>query len=220
MNKKFFAAEGAFDEINDSNDKINIGIGTGSTTTIFINEFLPNLKNRIDTIFSSSNESTELLENLQFEVSQGAPENFLLDYYIDGADEIDKNYYLIKGGGGAHTKEKILAAASKKFICIVDDSKQVEILGTFPLPIEVIPFAEHSVIRHLGNMSEKITKRSVSSDSGNIILDMHGMLIPDPEKMEAELKSVPGIVEVGIFAKNKPTSIKIGKDSYYESIDC
>ena len=98
MNKKFFAAEGAFDEINDSNDKINIGIGTGSTTTIFINEFLPNLKNRINTIFSSSNESTKLLENLQFEVSQGAPENFLLDYYIDGADEIDKNYYLIKGG--------------------------------------------------------------------------------------------------------------------------
>ena len=220
MNKKFFAAEGAFDEINSSNGKINIGIGTGSTTTIFINEFLSNFKHRINNIFSSSNESTEILENLQFEVSQGAPENFLLDYYIDGADEIDKNYYLIKGGGGAHTKEKILAAASKKFICIADDSKEVETLGTFPLPIEVLPFAEHSVRRNLENMGKKITKRNFLSDSGNIILDIHGMLISDPEKMEVELISVPGIVEVGIFARNKPTSIKIGRDTYYESIDC
>ena len=220
MDKKFFAAKGAFDEINVSNGKINLGIGTGSTTTIFINEFLPNLKNRINNIFSSSIESTELLKNQQFEVAQGTPENFLLDFYVDGADEIDKNYYLIKGGGGAHTKEKILTASSKKFICIADDSKKVEILGKFPLPIEVIPFAEHAVRRNLRNMSEKITKRSFLSDSGNIILDVHGMLILDPEKMEKELISVPGVVEVGIFAKNKPTSIIIGRETCYESIDC
>ncbi len=220
MNKKFFAAKGAFDEICISNGKLNIGIGTGSTTNIFINEFLPNLKDRITNVFSSSNKSTKLIEDLLFEVSKGAPENFLLDYYIDGADEIDRNYNLIKGGGGAHTKEKILAAASKKFICIADDSKKVETLGKFPLPIEVIPFAEHSVKRNLESISEKITKRSFLSDSGNIILDMHGMVISDPMKIEKELVSVPGIVEVGIFAKNKPTSVKIGRDSSYESIDC
>jgi ribose 5-phosphate isomerase A len=220
MDKKFFAAKGAFDEINSSSGKFNLGIGTGSTTTIFINEFLPNLKERINNIFSSSNESTELLEDLKFVVSQGSPSNFILDYYIDGADEIDKNYYLIKGGGGAHTKEKVLAAASKKFICIADDSKEVETLGKFPLPIEVIPFAEHSVRRSLETVSKKITKRSFLSDSGNIILDMHNMHISEPEKMERELISYPGIVEVGIFAKNKPTSIKIGRDSCYESIDC
>ena len=213
--KKQRVAEAVLDYITNGE---SLGIGSGSTVNILI-ENLHKVKTKIRNVVSSSVKSTELLKANGFEVSE-LRDVGKLTKYIDGADEVNKDLQMIKGGGGALTREKILAHASEKFICIVDDSKRVEILGTFPLPIEVIPFAEHSVRRNLGKMSEKITKRSVSSDSGNIILDMHGMLISDPEKMEAELISVPGIVEVGIFAKNKPTSIKIGRDSYYESIDC
>ena len=217
MNEKTNAAFGAYKIIKDSVN-INIGIGTGSTTNAFIENNLSHIKDHINMVFSSSDKSTALIRNHGFNVEDGTPD-FELDFYIDGADEFDPNKCLIKGGGGAHTKEKILASSSKCFICIADSSKRVEKLGAFPLPIEVIPFAKDSVLHALREYSDNIIQRDFITDSGNIILDLHGVDLSLPKEIETNLNLIPGVVDNGIFAHHVPRYIVVGNSEGYELIE-
>ena len=136
MSEKYNAALGAYELISKGEEPIILGIGTGSTTDLFTEHFLPKLRKKINGVFSSSNRTTILLKNLGFKVNDFDPE-VNLDFYVDGADEVDENLNLIKGGGGAHTNEKRLAKIAENFICIVDNSKVVQTLGNFPLPVEI-----------------------------------------------------------------------------------
>ncbi len=176
-----------------------LGIGSGSTVNILI-ELLPSVKNKIQNIASSSINSTKLLEKNGFEVTEL---NNLgkLTKYIDGADEINKYLQMIKGGGGALTREKILAHNSDKFICIVDESKKVETLGKFPLPVEVIPLARSAVARELIKIGGRpVLRPEFKTDNGNIILDVHDLNITEPLSLEKTLNDIPGVVTNGIFA--------------------
>ncbi len=217
MNEKTNAAFGAYKIIKDSVN-INIGIGTGSTTNAFIENNLSHIKDHINMVFSSSDKSTALIRNHGFNVEDGTPD-FELDFYIDGADEFDPNKCLIKGGGGAHTKEKVLASSSKCFICIADSSKRVEKLGAFPLPIEVIPFAKDSVLHALREYSDNIIQRDFITDSGNVILDLHGVDLSLPKEIETNLNLIPGVVDNGIFAHHVPRYIVVGNSEGYELIE-
>ena len=198
ITKKHKVAESVLDLID--NDEI-LGIGSGSTVNILI-ENLPKVKNKISRVVSSSLKSTELLKANGFEVvdlkSVGK-----LSKYIDGADEINKYLQMIKGGGGALTREKILAHNSSKFICIVDDSKKVSVLGTFPLPIEVIPIAQSAVALEVIKMGGRpVLRENFTTDNGNIIIDVHNFIIPEPLKLEKKINNIPGVVTNGIFALN------------------
>jgi|TARA_B100001540_G_scaffold53293_1_gene48281 ribose 5-phosphate isomerase A len=218
MSEKYNAALGAFEKIKNIDGPLDIGIGTGSTTDIFTENFLTKIRGKIGSIYSSSKRTTNLLNALDFYVEVGKP-NKVLDLYIDGADEVDKNLNLIKGGGGAHTNEKIIAASSRSFICIVDTSKLVEVLGKFPLPVEVILKNKDSVIKACKKYTQQITIREKLSDNGNILLDLHGIEILEPLKIEKEINNITGVVEVGIFAINKPELVIVGKEDSYNSIE-
>ncbi len=218
MSEKYNAALGAFNKIKDITGTLNIGIGTGSTTDIFTEHFLPKLRERIKSLYSSSIRTTKLLNKLNFNISDGKPEK-ILDIYIDGADEVDKGLNLIKGGGGAHTNEKIIAAKANYFICIIDSSKLVDTLGTFPLPVEVLLKHKDEIIHQLHKYTSQITIRDQLSDNGNVLLDLHGIQIFKPLEMENELNSMKGIVEVGIFAKNKPQLVIVGNNDNYRLIE-
>ncbi|MBL6700408.1 MAG: ribose-5-phosphate isomerase RpiA [Gammaproteobacteria bacterium] len=198
ITKKHKVAESVLDLID--NDEI-LGIGSGSTVNILI-EYLPKVKNKISRVVSSSLKSTELLKANGFEVvdlkSVGK-----LSKYVDGADEINKYLQMIKGGGGALTREKILAHNSNRFICIVDDSKKVSVLGTFPLPIEVIPIAQSAVALEVIKMGGRpVLRENFTTDNGNIILDVHNFMISEPLKLEKKINNIPGVVTNGIFALN------------------
>jgi len=198
ITKKHKVAESVLDLID--NDEI-LGIGSGSTVNILI-EYLPKVKNKISRVVSSSLKSTELLKANGFEVvdlkSVGK-----LSKYVDGADEINKYLQMIKGGGGALTREKILAHNSNRFICIVDDSKKVSVLGTFPLPIEVIPIAQSAVALEVIKMGGRpVLRENFTTDNGNIILDVHNFMISEPIKLEKKINNIPGVVTNGIFALN------------------
>ena len=198
ITKKHKVAESVLDLID--NDEI-LGIGSGSTVNILIQN-LPKIKNRISRVVSSSLKSTELLKANGFEVTDLKSVG-KLSKYVDGADEIDKYLQMIKGGGGALTREKILAHNSNRFICIVDDSKKVSVLGTFPLPIEVIPIAQSSVALEIIRMGGRpVLRENFTTDNGNIILDIHNFIIPEPLKLEKEINNIPGVVTNGIFALN------------------
>ena len=218
MSEKYNAALGAFEKIKNIDGLLNIGIGTGSTTDIFTENFLPKLRKNIGSVYSSSIRTTNLLKALDFNIEEGKP-NKMLDLYIDGADEVDKNLNLIKGGGGAHTNEKMIAASSNSFICIVDTSKLVEILGKFPLPVEVLSESKDSVIQACKKYSQQITAREELSDNGNVLLDLHGTEIIEPLKIEKEINNITGVIEVGIFAINKPELVIVGKENGYNSIE-
>ena len=218
MSEKYNAALGAFEKIKNIDGPLNIGVGTGSTTDIFTENFLPKLRENIGSVYSSSIRTTNLLKALDFTVEKGKP-NKMLDLYIDGADEVDKNLNLIKGGGGAHTNEKMIAASSNQFICIVDTSKLVEILGKFPLPVEALLKNKESVIQACKKYSQQITSREGLSDNGNILLDLHGIEILEPLKIEKEINNIPGVIEVGIFAINKPELVIVGKEDGYNLIE-
>jgi len=182
-----------------------VGIGTGSTVNHLI-ELLPSVADRIDAVVSSSKASTERLEKAGFAVKT-LNESGELDIYIDGADETTKRLELIKGGGGALTREKVLAAASRRFVCIVDESKLVGMLGTFPLPIEVLPMAQAHVTRQLMKMRcQPVWRENMVTDNGNHILDVSDLSIPNPLEMETRLNQIPGIVTVGIFA-HRPADV-------------
>ena len=200
--KKRRAAEAALEFVQPG---VTLGVGTGSTVNCLI-ELLPGIRDRIDKIVSSSKASTELLEAQGFEVST-LNEAGDIDVYIDGADESNKRLQLIKGGGGALTREKVLAGAARRFVCIVDDSKLVGMLGTFPLPIEVVPMAQSFVAKQLLKLrAQPIWREGFVTDNGNHILDVHDLAIPNPLEMETRLNQIPGILTVGIFA-NRPADI-------------
>ena len=185
-----------------------LGIGTGSTVNFFIEE-LSKYKNHFYGAVSSSEASTKLLKAIGIDVFSLNDVNEV-SFYIDGADEVSPNNHLIKGGGGAHTREKIVAASSKEFICIVDKSKLVKQLGNFPLPIEVIPESRSMVARKivaLGGTPEY--RNGFVTDQGNEIIDVKDLEIPDPEALEIYLNNIPGVVDNGIFAFNKPSTVLV-----------
>ncbi|MBU6304410.1 MAG: ribose-5-phosphate isomerase RpiA [Betaproteobacteria bacterium] len=177
-----------------------LGVGTGSTVDCFIDE-LAHAKVKLEAAISSSRRTTERLTALGYKVIGLEALAGPMDLYIDGADEIDSNLCMIKGGGGALTQEKIVASAARRFICIVDASKRVEVLGRFPLPLEVITAAIPSVswaVRALGG--EPSLRPGVMTDNGHPILDVRGLTIQDPKALETALNQIPGIVTNGIFA--------------------
>lgn len=186
-----------------------IGIGTGSTANHFI-DALANIKNRIEGTVASSNASAERLK------SHGIPVMDLnsagtLSLYVDGADESNRHLQLIKGGGGALTREKIVAGASKKFVCIADESKLVDVLGTFPLPIEVIPMARSHVARELVKLGgNPVLREGFTTDNGNIILDIHGLSITEAAKLEGEIDHIAGVVSNGLFALRPADVLLLG----------
>ncbi len=192
-----------------SDDALILGIGTGSTTECFI-DLLPKLKHRIDTTVSSSERSTQLLQRLGFSVSDlnAVPR---VDLYIDGADEANQQLHLIKGGGATLTREKIIAAVAEQFICIADESKKVEVLGAFPLPVEVIPMARSHVARELAKLGgQPVWREGVLTDNGNVILDVHGLQIHSAIETERQINDMTGVVCNGLFAMRPADEVLLG----------
>ena len=206
--KKRRAAEAALPHIPAGSV---LGVGTGSTVRFLI-EALAARPGQVRAAVSSSNASTALLD------AAGIPVLDLNDVsdlplYIDGADEATRAHHLIKGGGGALTREKIIAAASTRFICIVDESKLVGTLGAFPLPIEVIPMARTLVARQLEVCGGRpVWRQGCVTDNGNHILDVHGLSVSDPPALESELASITGVVTVGLFARRPADMLLVGTD--------
>jgi len=188
-----------------------IGVGTGSTVNYFIEE-LAKIKNLFKGAVSSSEASTQLLNNFGIEVFELNDVNEI-HLYVDGADEVDAFHNLIKGGGGAHTREKIVASASNEFVCIVDESKLVNILGDFPVPIEVIMKSRSYVAREIVKIggTPKLRKDFLT-DQGNQILDVSDLKIEDPSMLEQEINLIPGVLDNGIFANCKPQKVIVGKN--------
>ena len=195
--------------------KINIdsiiGVGTGSTVNFFIEE-LAKIKQLFKGAVSSSEASSQLLEAHDIEVFELNDVNEIL-VYIDGADEVDPSNNLIKGGGGAHTREKILASASNEFVCIVDESKLVKALGNFPLPIEVMIKSRSYVAREVVKLGgTPILRADFITDQGNQILDIADIKIDKPEILEQRLNLIPGVLDNGIFANCRPSKLIIGRN--------
>ena len=204
---KRLAAEKAIDYVEDG---MIVGVGTGSTVAFFI-DALAKIKHRIDGAVSSSDQSTERLRGHGIQVldlNATGP----LPLYVDGADECDPGKHLIKGGGAALTREKIIAEASAKFVCIIDPAKQVRVLGAFPLPVEVIPMARSLVAREILAITggQPVWREGVKTDNGNWVLDIHGLSITDPVALEAKLNQIPGVVSVGLFARRKADVVIVG----------
>jgi ribose 5-phosphate isomerase A len=207
--KKRSAAEASLEFIEPG---VVLGVGTGSTVNELI-DLLPTVADRIDKVVSSSRESTTLLEEKGFEVST-LNEVGEVDIYIDGADEATKRLHLIKGGGGALTREKVIANAARRFVCIVDETKLVGMLGEFPLPLEVLPMAQAFVARKLVKLrTQPIWREGFVTDNGNHILDVHDMHIGNPLEMETRLNQIPGIITVGLFAHRPADILLIADDS-------
>lgn len=207
---KRLAAEKAIDYVEDG---MIVGVGTGSTVAFFI-DALAKIKHRIDGAVSSSDQSTERLRGHGIQVldlNATGP----LPLYVDGADECDPGKHLIKGGGAALTREKIIAEASAKFVCIIDPAKQVPVLGAFPLPIEVIPMARSLVAREILAITggQPVWREGVNTDNGNWVLDIHGLSITDPVALEAKLNQIPGVVSVGLFARRKADVVIVGTET-------
>ena len=205
-NEKRQAGEAAIRFVEDG---AIVGVGTGSTVAFFI-DALADLKDRIQGAVSSSEQSTAQLKRLGIPVldlNSAGP----LTIYIDGADECDPYKRLIKGGGAALTREKIIAEASAKFVCIIDSSKQVNLLGKFPLPIEVIPMARSLVGREIVKRGgNPVWRDGVVTDNGNWVIDVHGWQITDPVALEKDLNQLPGIVTVGLFARRPADVVLVG----------
>ncbi len=188
-----------------------VGVGTGSTVNHFI-DLLGEIKHKIDGAVSSSEVSTERMKALGIPVLD-LNATGELDLYVDGADESTKNLHLIKGGGGALTREKIVAGASRQFVCIADGSKLVDVLGDFPLPVEVIPMARSHVARQLVKLGgTPVWRENFITDNGNIILDVHNLRIMDPVKMEQEINNIAGVVTTGIFALRPADVLILGTE--------
>lgn len=204
---KRLAGEKALDYVEDG---MVVGVGTGSTVAYFI-DALATLKHKLAGTVSSSEQSTARLKSHGIEVLEL---NYTgpLQLYVDGADECDPHKRLIKGGGAALTREKIIAEASEQFVCIIDPAKQVDILGKFPLPIEVIPMARSLVARRIVALTagQPVWRDGVTTDNGNIVLDVHNLSIIDPVRLEAELNQIPGVVSVGLFARRPADVVIVG----------
>lgn len=207
--KKKQAAYAALDYVESGSV---IGVGTGSTVNHFIDALAEKKKGAVDAAVSSSEASTARLKQ------HGIPVVDLnsagdLSLYVDGADESNRFLHLIKGGGGALTREKIVAAASKTFVCIADDTKLVKILGEFPLPVEVIPMARSLVARQLTKLGgQPVWRDNFVTDNGNIILDVHNLEIMEPVKLETQINQMAGVVTVGIFAHRPADVLLLGSE--------
>jgi len=202
--RKRAAAEAAMEWVKDG---MVVGVGTGSTVNHFI-DCLASMRQRITGAVSSSQASSARLKHAGIEVmdlnSVGE-----LELYVDGADEATRHLQLIKGGGAALTREKIVAAASQRFVCIVDDSKLVDVLGRFPLPVEVVPMARSYVARQLVRLGgQPVYREGVVTDNGNVILDVHNLDIADPAALEGEINQVTGVVTNGLFAR-RPADVLV-----------
>jgi ribose 5-phosphate isomerase A len=186
-----------------------VGVGTGSTANLFIDE-LGKIKSRIRGAVASSEASAKRLQGHGIEVLS-LNDCDELPVYLDGADEITAKMHMVKGGGGALTREKIVAAASKKFICLCDASKLVNVLGSFPLPVEVIPMARSSVARQLAALGgQPILREGFTTDNGNIIIDVVGLKITDPVELESALDHIAGVVTNGLFARRPADVLLLG----------
>ncbi len=195
-----------------------LGVGTGSTVNFFI-EALADVKSHIDAVVSSSEASAKLLEQAGFTVSN-LNDVGTLDLYVDGADEATKHLQLIKGGGGALTREKILAVASRRFACIIDESKLVGLLGTFPMPIEVIPMARSYVARQMvKSRGQPVWRQDFVTDNGNDVIDVYNLKIVNPQEMESRFNQIPGVVTVGIFANRPADTLYIANRSSVRRMD-
>jgi ribose 5-phosphate isomerase A len=207
--KKIIAAQAALDYIKPNTV---IGVGTGSTVNHFIDLLAENFKGQIKAAVSSSVASTKRMQEHGIPVID-LNEAGRLSVYVDGADESNHQLHLIKGGGGALTREKIIAAASDEFICIADASKLVDVLGNFPLPVEVIPMAQNLVTRQLEKFGcEARLRTGFVTDNGNIILDLHGLQIDDPLALENQINQMTGVVCVGLFAHRPADVLILGDD--------
>jgi ribose 5-phosphate isomerase A len=208
MNKKRRAAEAALTYIESG---MELGNGTGSTVTELI-EVLKDRKIQLSGAVSSSRRTSESLRAIgipELDLNASGP----LSLYIDGADEATADGALIKGGGAALTREKVVAAASAKFVCIIDDSKLVEVLGKFPLPVEVIPMARSYVARQLVKMGgQPVWRDGVVTDNGNAILDVHGLRLDDPAAFESAVNQIAGVVTVGLFARRRADVLIVAGD--------
>ena len=204
---KRLAAEKAIEYVEDG---MIVGVGTGSTVAFFI-DALARIKHRIAGTVSSSEQSSERLRAHGIEVME-LNNTGTLALYVDGADECDAHKRLIKGGGAALTREKIIAEASEKFVCIIDPAKLVPVLGRFPLPVEVIPMARSLVARRILALTggQPVWRDGVVTDNGNVIIDVHGLSITDPVAMERELSQIPGVVSAGLFARRPADVVIIG----------
>ena len=207
---KRLAGEKAIEFVEDG---MVVGVGTGSTVAYFI-EALGRLRHRIAGAVSSSEQSTRQLQGLGIEVldlNATGP----LPLYVDGADECDAQGHLVKGGGAALTREKIIAEASERFVCIIDPAKQVDVLGRFPLPVEVIPMARSLVAREILARSggQPVWRDGVVTDNGNWVLDVHNLRITDPVALERELNQIPGVVSVGLFARRGADVVIVGGEA-------
>lgn len=203
---KRLAAEAAIDYVEE--DTV-IGVGTGSTVNHFI-DALADLRDRIRGCVSSSAATTQRLRERGIEVvdlnSAGR-----LPLYVDGCDESNRFLQMIKGGGGALTGEKIIASASQRFVCIADEGKLVDVLGAFPLPVEVLPMARSTVARELVRLGGRpVLREDFTSDHGNVILDVHGLSITEPRRMEQTLNNIPGVVTNGLFALRPADILLLG----------
>ncbi len=204
---KRLAGEKAIEYVEDG---MIVGVGTGSTVAYFI-DALARIRDRIAGTVSSSEQSTARLKQHGIEVLD-LNHAGKLSLYVDGADECDPHKRLIKGGGAALTREKIIAEASERFVCIIDPSKQVPVLGRFPLPVEVIPMARSLVAREILALTggQPVWRDGVTTDNGNVILDVHNLSITDPVGMERELNQIPGVVSVGLFARRPADVVIVG----------
>ena len=203
--KKMRVAEAALDYIEHGQI---VGIGSGTTVHAFIKQ-LTKVKNKIDAVVSSSELTTQLILDCNIRVID-LKESGGLPIYIDGADESNANKQLIKGGGGALTREKIIAGASKKFVCMIDDSKYVQTLGKFPLPIEVIPMSQSIVALEIIKLGGRpVYRENFVTDNGNIILDIHNLEISEPLTLEQTINNIPGVVTNGLFAMRPADNLLI-----------
>jgi len=194
-----------------------IGVGSGSTVNLFI-DALATIKGRIEGAVAASEASAERLKTHGIRVFDLNSVN-ALDVYVDGADEVTEHLHMVKGGGGALTREKIVAAVAKKFVCICDTSKLVPVLGKFPLPVEVIPMARSYVGREmLKRGAHPVLRENYKTDNGNLILDCHGLTLLDPPAMEADLNSVAGVVTNGIFARRPADVLLVGSEKGVSTI--
>lgn len=208
------AAEAAYRHVRQGE---YLGVGTGSTVNHFI-DVLAERKPDLPGCVSSSKATTDRLRKAGFDVVDLNSTGSLL-VYVDGADEVNRHLQLIKGGGGALTREKIIASASRKFVCMVDESKRVDLLGHFPLPVEVIEMARSTVARALVGLGGTPELRSgFVSDNGHPILDVHGLKIVNPIGMEDKINALPGVVTVGLFARRPADVLIVGHDGTAEEI--
>ena len=216
LEKKRRAAEAALAYVRDG---MVLGIGTGSTVAQLI-EALKYRNIRLEGAVSSSRQTSLALEAAripELDLNFAGP----LSLYIDGADEATRNGALIKGGGAALTREKVVAAASAKFVCIIDDTKLVDTLGKFPLPVEVIPMARSYVARRLAAMGgQPVWRDGVVTDNGNVILDVHNLRLDDPAAFETSVNQIAGVVTVGLFALRRADVLIVARDAAVDTLIC